>query len=64
MDPSDFKAAKAGQVVTCPEGYAAFVPAPLPPKLTFTRELAVALSSRRRRPGCAIRGSVKSCRAR
>jgi Fic family protein len=44
MDPSDFKAAKAGQVVTCAEGYAAFVPAPLPPKLSFTRELAVALS--------------------
>jgi len=44
MDPSEFKAPKAGQVVTCAEGYAAFVPAPLPPKLTFTRELAVALS--------------------
>ena len=44
MDPSEFKASKAGQVVTCAEGYAAFVPAPLPPKLTFTRELAVALS--------------------
>ena len=27
-----------------PEGYPAFVPAPLPPRLTFTRELAVALS--------------------
>ena len=44
MDPSEFKASKAGSVVTCPEGYAAFVPAPLPPELTFTRELAVALS--------------------
>lgn len=44
MDSSEFKAPKAGRVVTCPEGYAAFVPAPLPPRLTFTRELAVALS--------------------
>jgi Fic family protein len=44
MDPSEFKAAKAGRVVTCPEGYSAFVPAPLPPRLAFTRELAVALS--------------------
>ena len=44
MNASDFKAAKAGRVVTSPEGHAAFVPAPLPPKLTFTRELSVALS--------------------
>ncbi len=44
MDASEFKASKAGRVVTCPEGHAAFVPAPLPPKLTFTRELVVALS--------------------
>jgi len=44
MNPSEFKAAKAGRVVTSPEGYAAFVPAPLSRKLTFTRELAVATS--------------------
>jgi Fic family protein len=44
MDPSEFKASVAGQIVTCSEGYVAFVPAPLPPRLTFTRELAVALS--------------------
>jgi Fic family protein len=44
MDPSEFKAAAAGRIVTCSEGYVAFVPAPLPPRLTFTRELAVALS--------------------
>ena len=31
MDPSEFKASKAGQIVTCPEGYAAFVPAPRRP---------------------------------
>ena len=28
----------------CPEGYAAFVPAPLPPKLTYSPELVLALS--------------------
>ncbi len=44
MDPSEFKASAAGRIVTGPEGYFAFVPAPLPPRLTFTRELAVALS--------------------
>ncbi len=44
MDPSEFKTAKAGRVVRCLEGYAAFVPAPLPPRLAFTRELVVALS--------------------
>jgi Fic family protein len=44
MDPSKFKTSVAGRIVTCPEGYPAFVPAPLPPRLTFTRELAVALS--------------------
>jgi Fic family protein len=44
MDPSEFKAVKAGHVVTSPEGYDAFVPAPLPPRLTFTGELAVAVS--------------------
>ena len=44
MDPADFRAPRAGRIVTTPEGYAAFVPAPLPPRLAFTRELAVALS--------------------
>jgi Fic family protein len=44
MDAREFKASKAGRVVICPEGHAAFVPAPLPPRLIFTRELAVALS--------------------
>ena len=44
MNPNEFKVAKAGRVVTSPEGYAAFVPAPLSSRLTFTRELAVATS--------------------
>jgi Fic family protein len=44
LDPSEFHAADAGDVVSCPEGYAAFVPAPLPPKFAYTRELVLALS--------------------
>ena len=44
MDPSEFHAPGAGRVVTCLEGYAAFVPAPLPPRFTYTKGLALALS--------------------
>lgn len=44
MDPSEFRAPEAGTIVTVPEGYAAFVPAPLPPKLVFTPDLVLALS--------------------
>ena len=44
IDRSEFHAPKAGRVVTTPEGYAAFVPAPLPPKLTFTGDLVLSLS--------------------
>ena len=44
MDPSEFHAPEAGQVVSCPEGYAAFVPAPLPPRFTYTPALVLALS--------------------
>jgi len=44
VDPSEFHAVEAGEVVSCPEGYAAFVPAPLPPRFAYSRELALALS--------------------
>jgi len=44
VDPTEFHAPEAGEVVSCPEGYAAFVPAPLPPKLTYSPELVLALS--------------------
>ena len=44
MDPSEFHAPGAGKVVTSPEGYAAFVPAPLPPRFTYTKDLVLALS--------------------
>jgi Fic family protein len=44
MDPSEFHAPGAGRIVTSPEGYAAFVPAPLPPRVTYTKALVLALS--------------------
>ena len=44
MDPNEFRSKRAGRIVTSPEGHAAFVPAPLPLKLRFTGELALALS--------------------
>src|SRR5665647_3734040 len=44
MDPSEFHAPGAGKVVSSPEGYAAFVPAPLPPRFTYTKDLVLALS--------------------
>lgn len=44
MDPSEFHAPGAGRIVTTPEGYAAFVPAPLPPRFTYTKNLVLALS--------------------
>ncbi len=44
MDPTEFHSPDAGEVVSCPEGYAAFVPAPLPPKLRYGQELVLALS--------------------
>jgi len=44
MDRSEFHAPGAGRIVTTRDGYAAFVPSPLPPRLTFTKELALALS--------------------
>lgn len=44
MDPSEFRAPGAGKVVSSPEGYAAFVPAPLPPRISYTKDLVLALS--------------------
>jgi len=44
MDPSEFQAPGAGKVVSSPEGYAAFVPAPLPPRISYTKSLVLALS--------------------
>ena len=44
MNPADFKAPDAGRIVRTAEGNAAFVPAPLPPKLAFDLDLVRALS--------------------
>ena len=44
MDLSQFRAPGAGRIVTSSDGYAAFVPAPLPPRLRYSHELVLALS--------------------
>ena len=44
MDRSEFRAPGAGRVATTRDGYAAFVPASLPPRLTYTKDLVLALS--------------------
>lgn len=44
MNPADFHAPSAGRVVQAPGGYAAFVPAPLPPELAYAPSLVFALS--------------------
>lgn len=44
MNPKDFRSPSAGQVIQTPFGYAAFIPAPLPPALTYDSELVFALS--------------------
>ncbi|MBB6050439.1 Fic family protein [Armatimonas rosea] len=44
MDPADYTHDDAGRVVQTPQGYAAFVPAPLPPELVYDPVLVLALS--------------------
>ena len=44
MDPSKFHASTSGKVVRQPQGYWAFLPAALPPALTFSPSLIAALS--------------------
>lgn len=44
MNPKDFIAPEAGRVVTLPQGYSAFVPAPPPPALSFDLDLVRDLS--------------------
>src|SRR6266581_1208894 len=44
MDPTAFKAPEAGRVIRTRRGYAAFVPAPLPPALEYGADLVRALS--------------------
>jgi Fic family protein len=44
MNRDDFRAPQVGQVVLTPRGYLAFIPAPLPPEITYTHDLVMALS--------------------
>ena len=44
MNTSDFQCPEAGRVIQTLQGYAAFVPAPLPPKLFYDEILVVTLS--------------------
>ena len=44
MNAADFQAPAAGRVITTLQGYLAFLPAPLPPQLTYDAELVLALS--------------------
>jgi Fic family protein len=44
MNPADFQAPSSGRIVQAAGGYAAFVPAPLPPDLSYSPSLVLALS--------------------
>ena len=44
MNPKDFRCPEAGRVVYTPQGYHAFVPAPLPPDIKYDHRLTLALS--------------------
>ena len=44
MNPSDFKTTKAGRAIRTTTGYWAFIPAPLPPAITYDAEMVVLLS--------------------
>src|SRR5436189_2289584 len=44
MNPKDFRSSSTGKVIRTPQGYAAFIPAPLPPKLVYDEDLVRALS--------------------
>jgi len=44
VDPSRFQSSEAGRLVKAPEGFSAFVPAPLPSKIEYGQDLVLALS--------------------
>ena len=44
MNPKTFTSRQAGRVIKTPQGFWAFIPSALPPKLTYNSELAVCLS--------------------
>lgn len=43
MNPKDFRAPTAGNVIRTPTGYTAFIPAKLPPTLTYDDQLRLEL---------------------
>ena len=51
MNPEDFRTNSAGQVVRHPKDYWTFLPAPLPPALTWSLPLITALSEAERNLG-------------
>lgn len=44
MNPTDYNAPEAGKIVQTAQGYAAFVPSPLPPAIVYDNDLVLALS--------------------
>jgi Fic family protein len=44
MNPKDFKSPSSGHVIRLPQGFHAFIPAPLPPEITYDSSLALLLS--------------------
>jgi len=44
MNPKDFRTPRAGKVIQAPTGYVAFVPAKLPPAVTYDNQLVLSLS--------------------
>lgn len=44
MNSKDYLSSTAGRIIHTPQGYAAFVPAPLPPYIAYDAELVLALS--------------------
>ncbi|MDH5427845.1 MAG: Fic family protein [Nitrospirota bacterium] len=44
MNPKDYRSLKAGKALRTPTGYTAFIPAKLPPTLTYDNELVLSLS--------------------
>ena len=44
MNPKDFRAPSAGKAIRTPTGYMAFIPAKLPPTLTYDDQFVLSLS--------------------
>jgi Fic family protein len=51
MDPTKFRSSSSGKAIRTPQGYCAFLPAPLPPGLDYSSALVAALSAADRAMG-------------